>query len=74
MYVLNIHHLVLFSLQTPLSSYTPVPAVSLAGIADILSRLYKEHASPLSFCHHFPQKSVKKCLYKDQVSELKNKS
>ena len=56
----NHHHLVLFSLQTPLFSYTPLSGVSLAGTEDTLSRLHKEHASPLSFYQYFPQKSVKK--------------
>ena len=56
----NYHHLVLFSLQTPLFSYTPLSGVSLAGTADTLSRLHKEHASPLSLYQYFPQKSVKK--------------
>ena len=41
---LSFHHLVLFSLQKPLFSYTPVHGVSLAGNADTLPRLYKDYA------------------------------
>jgi len=38
--------------------------VPLAGTADTLSRLHKEHASPPSFYHYFPQKSVIKVYAK----------
>lgn len=43
--------------------------MSLAGTADTLSTLHKEHALPLSSCHYFLQKSVNKC---DQVSVFYN--
>ena len=47
-------YLAFVSLQTPLFSYTPYPGVFVAGNAHILSAVHKQHASPLSFCHHSP--------------------
>ena len=47
-------YLAFVSLQTPLFSDTPNPGKFVAGNAHVLSAVHKQHASPLSFCHHFP--------------------